>query len=369
MARLGYQDLKDVLRVTYAALGCSQIDQLRKEVLYHLEKVFKCDGCTFFLTRGLSNEIDYNGVVFRNIDKKSIEGYADYYHDLDPFVEFLYSVPLAVDVEQLIPYPSFLKTEYYNDFLKPQAIHYQLSIILRSGKRLFGGIGMFRPLQSRNFSSRDKAKAELISSYLAEIIEKNILLDQTAKHAALLETLFADPPHKGKLILNESLDPIYTDENARKLLLTLETGNEGQSGLSPAFLEKIYQRCEELKNNAHAQGYLTPPQHCFDLVTGQGEKLSVFLRLTKSSDGSPVYLVFLESEDSTLYLNQRLRELGLTRREGEVVCLVLQGLKNTEISAKLFISRYTVENHLKSIYRKLGIGNRTILTQRLRHLM
>ena len=59
---------------------------------------------------------------------------------------------------------------------------------------------------------------------------------------------------------------------------------------------------------------------------------------------------------------------GLTKREIEVVNLLFLGLKNFEISTKLFISEYTVENHLKSIYQKIGVKNRTSLIHRLTHL-
>ncbi len=50
---------------------------------------------------------------------------------------------------------------------------------------------------------------------------------------------------------------------------------------------------------------------------------------------------------------------SLTRRETEILRLMSQGLNNTEISAKLFISEGTVKNYISSIYGKLGINDRT----------
>ena len=49
----------------------------------------------------------------------------------------------------------------------------------------------------------------------------------------------------------------------------------------------------------------------------------------------------------------------LTKREKEILHLMSQGLNNTEISAKLFISEGTAKNYISSIYGKLGINDRT----------
>lgn len=50
---------------------------------------------------------------------------------------------------------------------------------------------------------------------------------------------------------------------------------------------------------------------------------------------------------------------GLTRRERDVLRLVADGLSNREAAGKLFISEVTVKVHLRHIYKKLGVRNRT----------
>jgi two-component system, NarL family, nitrate/nitrite response regulator NarL len=49
---------------------------------------------------------------------------------------------------------------------------------------------------------------------------------------------------------------------------------------------------------------------------------------------------------------------SLTRREREVVALVGEGLYNNQIAARLSISESTVNHHLTSILKKLGLTNR-----------
>ncbi len=52
----------------------------------------------------------------------------------------------------------------------------------------------------------------------------------------------------------------------------------------------------------------------------------------------------------------------LTPREQEVLSLIAQGLSAKMVAAELNTSRYTVNDQIKSIYRKLGIGNRSEAT-------
>lgn len=52
------------------------------------------------------------------------------------------------------------------------------------------------------------------------------------------------------------------------------------------------------------------------------------------------------------------KNLGLTRREQQLVQLVSEGLTNKEIATRLYLSEQTVKNHLRRMLRKAGASDR-----------
>ena len=52
-------------------------------------------------------------------------------------------------------------------------------------------------------------------------------------------------------------------------------------------------------------------------------------------------------------------EVPLTKREGEVLCLVAEGLTNKEIALKLKVSYETVREYMQHVLQKIGVSDRT----------
>ncbi len=57
--------------------------------------------------------------------------------------------------------------------------------------------------------------------------------------------------------------------------------------------------------------------------------------------------------------DQKQDMIKLTRREKDVLSLLVRGCSNKDMAQTMFISEKTVKNHLTSIFRKLGVKDRT----------
>ena len=85
------------------------------------------------------------------------------------------------------------------------------------------------------------------------------------------------------------------------------------------------------------------------------------LRLTKNKE---TVIVREVPAPQFFTLNEtRLRELGITRRELEILELIANGLSNREIAEKLFVSENTVKTHSSRLFDKLSARRRTQAVQ------
>jgi len=59
----------------------------------------------------------------------------------------------------------------------------------------------------------------------------------------------------------------------------------------------------------------------------------------------------------------QLKQLGITKRELEILALIAQGMSNREIAEKLFVSENTVKTHSSRLFDKLSAKRRTQAVQ------
>ncbi|HEU4833121.1 MAG TPA: response regulator transcription factor [Pyrinomonadaceae bacterium] len=87
------------------------------------------------------------------------------------------------------------------------------------------------------------------------------------------------------------------------------------------------------------------------------------LKLTKKKEVVVVKEVHIPATQPFTLNKERLTELGITRRELEILELIAQGLSNREIADKLFVSENTVKTHSSRLFDKLSARRRTQAVQ------
>ena len=74
-------------------------------------------------------------------------------------------------------------------------------------------------------------------------------------------------------------------------------------------------------------------------------------------------------DDGPFVLNaDKLKEVGLTPREHEILGLIAEGLSNREIAERLFVSENTIKTHSSRVFEKMGVSRRVQAAQRGKEL-
>ena len=94
-----------------------------------------------------------------------------------------------------------------------------------------------------------------------------------------------------------------------------------------------------------------------------GVGIWVGLKLTKEKEVLVVKEVPVPSIEPFALDEQRLKLLGITKRELEILELIARGMSNREIAEKLFVSENTVKTHSSRLFDKLGAKRRTQAVQ------
>ena len=101
-----------------------------------------------------------------------------------------------------------------------------------------------------------------------------------------------------------------------------------------------------------------------DLVLTNGT--SVVVRCEPILDGGAALGVVMHLDAGSDRRSRPLLGLvSLSDAERSVASLVAEGLTNRQIAERVFISRHTVDLHLRSIFRKIGVASRVELARQV----
>ena len=110
-------------------------------------------------------------------------------------------------------------------------------------------------------------------------------------------------------------------------------------------------------------------EHSFEIYGGlvaalfAGVGIWLGLKLTKKKETLVIKEVPVMATEPFAVNKTRLRELGITPRELEILELIARGLSNREIAEQLFVSENTVKTHSSRLFDKLSARRRTQAVQ------
>ena len=78
--------------------------------------------------------------------------------------------------------------------------------------------------------------------------------------------------------------------------------------------------------------------------------------------------VYVNRNEKFVLDRSLVSQLGLSKRELEILSLLAQGHSNQEIAAKLFVSLSTVKTHIQNLFEKLDVKRRTQAVEKAKRL-
>jgi DNA-binding CsgD family transcriptional regulator len=173
--------------------------------------------------------------------------------------------------------------------------------------------------------------------------------------SALRRTMFAHdaavavPVPPAVIVLDANLQPISWTAGARTWIDTLPSARLfAQFGMLPSVVYPAATLARTRRSAAGAHALLRA-------VDGRWVMIEA-APLEGRADGQ--IAVTLRSATAGETFDLLCRAYGLSRREREVVKALLAGLDTRALTQRLFISRYTVQDHLKSVFGKVGVHSR-----------
>ncbi|MCP4020921.1 MAG: response regulator transcription factor [Desulfobacteraceae bacterium] len=168
----------------------------------------------------------------------------------------------------------------------------------------------------------------------------------------------------GMLVMDSAGHALFSNRKADQICSRLVQKYPPSNALNTTcpVPEIMMEKClkSPVKPSVKQKGYLSfapGESYCFH-----------FQPIDKDTSGMDSDLVMVTIEDSpgsANLNNTRLKDkFMLTRREIEIVSYILKGFTNREIALTLFIDEGTVKNHLKHIFSKTQVKNRTSLVSK-----
>jgi DNA-binding CsgD family transcriptional regulator len=265
-------------------------------------------------------------------------------HYLDQ-IPFIFERQDATRFSDCIETADFQKLPIYHEFYRPMRVPFTMGLILCQNPREEQYLGFHH--SRRDFTDRDVLFMNLLRPHVIQAFQQAKQLTALGTHVAGLDGLL-DENHQAVICLDEQGQPTGGTQHAWDLLQAYCP----PSPHSPSRLPEVVSRwiAQRLTEHRAANSLVTSP---FTLLIEQSHgQLSI--KALRQENG---WFLVLE-EQSLAQATERLRSLGLTQREIEVLHWVAQGKSNPEIGTILGISPRTVQKHLERVYRRLGVENR-----------
>jgi DNA-binding CsgD family transcriptional regulator len=287
--------------------------------------------------------------------------------------------PLSVVTgEDILPHAELMRTEFYQHYLRPQRLLHRLcGVASRSGPEFWYLTAARRPGQP-TFGEVDRRSLARMLPHLERALELKwqFARERSTRHA-LLDVL--DQLPTAIVVVDAEAYPVMINAAAEGIL-AMGDGVQVNGKRLEALWHVERARLGQLIASACANGKgsgagghltITRPSGCQPFLV----MVSPLPRTYRDRAGRQKRVAAVIIKDPQVASHASIgsrREIAelyeLTRAEGRLLDLILDGLGLFEAAERLGVSRNTARTHMKRIYAKTGARRQAELIRRLTHL-
>ncbi|HUI60062.1 MAG TPA: helix-turn-helix transcriptional regulator [Steroidobacteraceae bacterium] len=353
-------------------LSVTSFTQIQDEMLTPLARIVGATSGVFVQFLGLPYGGDAIG-QFREIGcgRHTLDEYVEGLYALDPMVQpglqWLSSEggPAAAAIGLLSDIEDWRDRREYRRFLERLEIADVLAIGMQV-RTVLGPqcvcLGFHRGHGHQPFDERDLRALRGYIPALQPVISNLVHHETAQKAGVLLDTIAMVANAPEYLVLDEDLRVRHASQDALARL-GLDAGNSRSGKIREnTFGELRMQLLGSLKDNPRTESITLSRMNG---STDPNAEISVNVKTLHWLDGSNALLLTLNRACGSRGFEMACREFELSGRERDVALAACRGLQNAAIARRLGITARTVENHLRSIYAKLGVSSRSQMIAQL----
>lgn len=241
----------------------------------------------------------------------------------------------------------------YREIMAPLGLGDELRAALRSGGECWGFLCLHREDAAAGFTETETRLVARLAAHLGEGLRRALVV----RHVGASPDSDDGP---GILVVGENGALVATTTAGERWLWELSTPDQ-PVGRLPVTIDAVLARLNAVRAGTgpldlqptvrlRTRSGRWAVVHASEMAgLGEGNHVAIVVEPASPADLAPIVLL----------------AYGLTKREADVARLVLQGKTTKVVSSELRISQNTVEDHLKAIFGKVGVGNRGELTARV----
>ena len=342
---------REIIRLCHAGfdshtLRVETIKQLRKVIPIDVSFFATADPATLLFTGAVQDEI-LGHVTPQFLENEFLRD------DVNKFVRLARNTPPVGGLVQATG-QDLERSPRSREILTPLGLGDELRAALITGGACWGFLCLHRDRSSPPFTAGEAAFLARLTPHLAQGLRKALLISATTRPAL--------PDEPGVLLLAEDLSLAAITPTAERWLAEVAAADWPSTQQALPYAVAAAARLQALERDSDVQPDLLPKVR---LRTASGHWLVLHAsRLGGPSAGGQI-AVIIEAARPAEVAPLIVLAYDLTKRESEIMQSVLRGLSTGEISATYQISSNTVQDHLKSIFEKVGVRSRRELVGQL----